>query len=630
MTGTIRKTVLGSGGTGGSGGGADPITENVSKVIDPGGGGDFLTLNEAATWINANKFVGVAVTLKFVDGAHAVTPSEDLILAGDGSSELYLTRVSGTPDIKFDDMYFYVRHWRTFRCYYLTMDFTDPDYSELFIENIDFVYLFSTTMHFEEYGAQIDYCNYVYINTCTFDMVYDGGYGILEADNVNRLEVQNSNFTDLYGDYNYGIDLDDSVVDFLLTNNTFTDCDTGIDGNSSHQRGYIGINNTFTNCSTDISGITLNEVSDRGSLVTDDSGDPITFDPLFEVSVAPLSGAISKTVGAASDFATMAEFLTWYRNTLFAGADITVTFTAASHVMPNTIEDLTKGGVNELHFKGASAATTRWPHTMSGIYTTANFSATGMKLRFEDIGFEISDSWVGDRMFINVTNCDIYFQDCNCDEMGLFVSATNSHVELNSLTWTGSNATVVQGGAGSHIDVIAGSYTALVGTGGVLANLASCSTAHLIGTITSGTWDNMVRVDECSHALDESTNTATDPYNGVTLNEIQPDGSYVTDGSALVLPDAYNHQTGTTYTIAASDNGKTLTFNNAAAIAVTLPDTLDDGFSCIVIQLGAGVPTVTRSGTDTINGAAAGVTPSAQWKAMYLSQYGAGTWLALL
>ena len=92
----------------------------------------------------------------------------------------------------------------------------------------------------------------------------------------------------------------------------------------------------------------------------------------------------------------------------------------------------------------------------------------------------------------------------------------------------------------------------------------------------------------------------------------------------------YNNQTGTTYTILAADSGKVLTFNNAASIAVTLPDTLDTDFQCTVIQIGAGVPTVTRSGTDTINGAATGVTPSAQWKGMYLSQYAAGTWLALL
>lgn len=121
----------------------------------------------------------------------------------------------------------------------------------------------------------------------------------------------------------------------------------------------------------------------------------------------------------------------------------------------------------------------------------------------------------------------------------------------------------------------------------------------------------------------------------VEIQETSNGDSYYIDIDGIRAPlltrlGEFNVQTGTTYSIQASDSGKVLTFNNAASIAVTLPDTLDTNFQCTVIQIGAGVPTVTRSGTDTINGAATGVTPSAQWKGMYLSQYAAGTWLALL
>ena len=106
-------------------------------------------------------------------------------------------------------------------------------------------------------------------------------------------------------------------------------------------------------------------------------------------------------------------------------------------------------------------------------------------------------------------------------------------------------------------------------------------------------------------------------------------GADKTKLDALSPSGRFNNQVGTTYTIVASDNGKVLTFNNAASIAVTLPDTLDTDFQCSIVQIGAGVPTVTPA-TDTINGAGTGVTPSAQWKAMYLSQYAATTWLAVL
>src|SRR4029453_8058287 len=61
-----------------------------------------------------------------------------------------------------------------------------------------------------------------------------------------------------------------------------------------------------------------------------------------------------------------------------------------------------------------------------------------------------------------------------------------------------------------------------------------------------------------------------------------------------------NAQTGTSYTLLTSDNGKVITLNNAAAIALTVPSGLGAGFSCLIIQLGAGKVTVTTSGTTVV------------------------------
>lgn len=85
----------------------------------------------------------------------------------------------------------------------------------------------------------------------------------------------------------------------------------------------------------------------------------------------------------------------------------------------------------------------------------------------------------------------------------------------------------------------------------------------------------------------------------------------------------------TSYTILEEDNGYVLVFTAGSAIAVTQPDTLSTPFQYTVLQAGAGVPTVTRVGTETINGAATGVTPAAQHKGMYMLKYAAGTWEAL-
>lgn len=62
-----------------------------------------------------------------------------------------------------------------------------------------------------------------------------------------------------------------------------------------------------------------------------------------------------------------------------------------------------------------------------------------------------------------------------------------------------------------------------------------------------------------------------------------------------------NAQTGTTYTLAATDNGKVLMFSNASAITVTVPSSLPVGFACTIIQLGAGQVTLSASGV-TLNG----------------------------
>lgn len=70
--------------------------------------------------------------------------------------------------------------------------------------------------------------------------------------------------------------------------------------------------------------------------------------------------------------------------------------------------------------------------------------------------------------------------------------------------------------------------------------------------------------------------------------------SFRTDSSNV------NAQVGTTYTLVAADNGKVVTLNNAGAITLTVPAGLGAGFSCTIIQIGAGQVTVAASGT-TVN-----------------------------
>ena len=73
------------------------------------------------------------------------------------------------------------------------------------------------------------------------------------------------------------------------------------------------------------------------------------------------------------------------------------------------------------------------------------------------------------------------------------------------------------------------------------------------------------------------------------------------DGNAILGFDAsLNDQTGTAYTLVASDAGKVVTCDNGSAITVTVPAGLGAGFTCTVIQKGAGQVTFATSST-TVN-----------------------------
>jgi len=84
---------------------------------------------------------------------------------------------------------------------------------------------------------------------------------------------------------------------------------------------------------------------------------------------------------------------------------------------------------------------------------------------------------------------------------------------------------------------------------------------------------------------------------GITCTAGSPDTCALDTTVAALLNASTNAQTGTTYTLAASDNGKVVTFNNASNITLTVPAGLGAGFNCLIVQLGAGTVTPTASST---------------------------------
>jgi hypothetical protein len=99
---------------------------------------------------------------------------------------------------------------------------------------------------------------------------------------------------------------------------------------------------------------------------------------------------------------------------------------------------------------------------------------------------------------------------------------------------------------------------------------------------------------------------------------------------------ATNTQTGTTYTLALSDNGKLVTLSNASAIAVTIPlnssIALPVGAVIMMSSFGAGAVTISGAGGVTVR--SNGSTPASpvirvQYSSVACIQTSANNWLVV-
>lgn len=98
-----------------------------------------------------------------------------------------------------------------------------------------------------------------------------------------------------------------------------------------------------------------------------------------------------------------------------------------------------------------------------------------------------------------------------------------------------------------------------------------------------------------------STDNALPRFNGTSGNILQSSGVLLSDDDELSGYKAnLNQQTGTTYTLQASDSGKIVELTNASAISLTAANSLPKGFNCTIVQGGAGQVTVASSGSGSV------------------------------
>lgn len=146
------------------------------------------------------------------------------------------------------------------------------------------------------------------------------------------------------------------------------------------------------------------------------------------------------------------------------------------------------------------------------------------------------------------------------------------------------------------------------------------------GTYTSsGTTLSRSLVSSSSGSLLSLSGAAT-----VYVTAIAEDFS---DVETAIETATINAQTGTSYTLALTDRGQTVTMTNASANTVTIPTNasvaFDIGSVVTVIMTGAGTTSVKGDTGVTLNGVSAGTGAIlSRWQGVSLLKIGTNTWVA--
>lgn len=281
---------------------------------------------------------------------------------------------------------------------------------------------------------------------------------------------------------------------------------------------------------------------------------------------------------------------------------------------------------------GAASATTLT--TSGGVYSAGGGSFGGVPVAAARDAVLIYSSG-GTGYIASLTNnslsaklpLSIYSSGLSLANAGNITSAQFVSPSLGNATAT---TVTTSGGLYSAGGLSVGGVPSAVNYNSVL--LFSTGGRGYIGSYTNGSLSTLLPFSIASSSLDLSgagsisgatfvapnlgaaTATSVAASGAVTGSNLS--GTNTGDQTSATLPVIENTQTGTTYTVQSSDNGKVITLNNAAAITVTVP-ALSAQFSCTFIQKGAGQVTFSASGT-TINNAHSQTKTYGQYSAVTL------------
>ena len=159
------------------------------------------------------------------------------------------------------------------------------------------------------------------------------------------------------------------------------------------------------------------------------------------------------------------------------------------------------------------------------------------------------------------------------------------------------------------------------------ADVTDATNVQAAGALMDSEVTNLAQVkafDSSDYATSSQGALADSALQSVSAGDLT-DGNF--DGEAILGFDAsINDQTGTAYTLLASDNGKVVVLNNGSAVTVTVPSGLGAGFNCSFVQKGAGQVSFSASST-TINNRQSHTKINAQYGVASLLAYAADTFV---